>query len=115
MKTTQTHTIATLYRKTVSTHSNLFTFEERKELKNIFIKFSDQVSPKEQNIEKHISTKIKITEILLSEIGLGKAAVLSILFHEIVERKLLSVEEIDRKSTRLNSSHSDRSRMPSSA
>jgi GTP diphosphokinase / guanosine-3',5'-bis(diphosphate) 3'-diphosphatase len=96
MKTTQTHTIATLYRKTVSTHSNLFTFEERKELKNIFIKFSDQVSPKEQNIEKHISTKIKITEILLSEIGLGKAAVLSILFHEIVERKLLSVEEIEK-------------------
>ena len=96
MKTTQTHTIATLYRKTVSTHSNLFTFEERKELKNIFIKFSNQVSPKEQNIEKHISTKIKITEILLSEIGLGKAAVLSILFHEIVERKLLSVEEIEK-------------------
>jgi guanosine-3',5'-bis(diphosphate) 3'-pyrophosphohydrolase len=96
MKTTQTHTITTLYRKTVSTHSNLFTFEERKELKNIFIKFSDQVSPKEQNIEKHISTKIKITEILLSEIGLGKAAVLSILLHEIVERKLLSVEEIEK-------------------
>ena len=96
MKTTQTHTIATLYRKTVSTHSNLFTFEERKELKNIFIKFSNQVSPKEQNIEKHISTKIKITEILLSEIGLGKAAVLSILLHEIVERKLLSVEEIEK-------------------
>ena len=96
MKTTQTHTIATLYRKTVSTHSNLITFEERKELKNIFIKFSNQVSPKEQNIEKHISTKIKITEILLSEIGLGKAAVLSILFHEIVERKLLSVEEIEK-------------------
>ena len=96
MKTTQTHTIATLYRKTVSTHSNLFTFEERKELKNIFIKFSNQVSPKEQNIEKHISTKIKITEILLSEIGLGKAAVLSILLHEIVERKLLSVEGIEK-------------------
>jgi len=96
MKTIQTHPIATLYRKTVSTHSNLFTFEERKELKNIFIKFSDQVSPKEQNIEKHISTKIKITEILLSEIGLGKAAVLSILLHEIVERKLLSVEEIEK-------------------
>ncbi len=96
MKTTQTHTIATLYRKTVSTHPNLFTFEERKEIKNIFIKFSDQVSPKEQNIEKHISTKIKITEILLSEIGLGKAAVLSILLHEIVERKLLSVEEIEK-------------------
>jgi guanosine-3',5'-bis(diphosphate) 3'-pyrophosphohydrolase len=96
MKTTQTHTIATLYRKTVSTHSNLFTFEERKELKNIFVKFSNQVSPKEQNIEKHISTKIKITEILLSEIGLGKAAVLSILLHEIVERKLLSVKEIEK-------------------
>jgi len=97
MKTTQTHTIATLYRKIVRAHSNLFTYDERKELKNIFIKFSDQVSPKEQNIEKHISTKIKITEILLSEIGLGKAAVLSILLHEMVEKKLLSVEDIEKK------------------
>jgi guanosine-3',5'-bis(diphosphate) 3'-pyrophosphohydrolase len=96
MKTTQTHTIATLYRKIVSAHSNLFAYDERKELKNIFIKFSNQVSPKEQNIEKHISTKIKITEILLSEIGLGKAAVLSILLHEMVEKKLLSVEEIEK-------------------
>ena len=96
MKTTQRHTIATLYRKIVSAHSNLFAYDERKELKNIFIKFSDQVSPKEQNIEKHISTKIKITEILLSEIGLGKAAVLSILLHEMVEKKLLSVEEIEK-------------------
>lgn len=96
MKTTQRHTIATLYRKIVSAHSNLFAYDERKELKNIFIKFSDQVSPKEQNIEKHISTKIKITEILLSEIGLGKAAVLSILLHEMVEKKLLSVEKIEK-------------------
>lgn len=96
MKTTQRHTIATLYRKIVSAHSNLFAYDERKELKNIFIKFSDQVSPKEQNIEKHISTKIKITEILLSEIGLGKAAVLSILLHEMVEKKLLSVEDIEK-------------------
>ena len=96
MKTTQRHTIATLYRKIVSAHSNLFAYDERKELKNIFIKFSNQVSPKEQNIEKHISTKIKITEILLSEIGLGKAAVLSILLHEMVEKKLLSVEEIEK-------------------
>lgn len=96
MKTTQRHTIATLYRKIVSAHSNLFAYDERKELKNIFIKFSNQVSPKEQNIEKHISTKIKITEILLSEIGLGKAAVLSILLHEMVEKKLLSVEDIEK-------------------
>lgn len=96
MKTTQRHTIATLYRKIVSAHSNLFAYDERTELKNIFIRFSDQVSPKEQNIEKHISTKIKITEILLSEIGLGKAAVLSILLHEMVEKKLLSVEDIEK-------------------
>ncbi len=96
MKTTQTHTIATLYRKIVSAHSNLFSYDERTELKNIFIKFSNQVSPKEQNVEKLISTKIKITEIILSEIGLGKAAVLSILLHEMVEKKLLSVEEIEK-------------------
>ena len=32
-----------------------------------------------------------------------------------VEEKIKSIDEIDRKSTRLNSSHSQQSRMPSSA
>ncbi len=96
MKTIQTHTIATQYRTVMSTHSNLFTFSERKELKKILIKFTYKISPKEQNIEKHILKKIEIIGIVLNEIGLGKAAVLSILFHEIVEKKLLTVEEIEK-------------------
>jgi GTP diphosphokinase / guanosine-3',5'-bis(diphosphate) 3'-diphosphatase len=96
MKTTQTHAIPTQYREIVSTHPHLFSFDERKELKNIFNTFSDQISYKEKNIEKLISIKIKIIEVILSEIGLGKAAVLSVLLHEMVEKKLLSVEEIEK-------------------
>ena len=70
MKTTQRHTIATLYRKIVSAHSNLFAYDERKELKNIFIKFSNQVSPKEQNIEKTQETTIKTEEDVEKATGL---------------------------------------------
>jgi len=96
MKTTQPNAIASQYRKMVSTHPLLFAFDERKNLKNIFNKFSGQIFSKGNDTEKLISTKIKIIEIILTEIGLGKAAVLSILLHEIVEKKLLSVEEIEK-------------------
>ncbi|HZK68409.1 MAG TPA: RelA/SpoT family protein [Paludibacter sp.] len=96
MKTTQPNAIASQYRKMVSTHPLLFAFDERKNLKNIFNKFSGQIFTKGNDTEKLISTKIKIIEIILTEIGLGKAAVLSILLHEMVEKKLLSVEEIEK-------------------
>ena len=96
MKTTQPNAIASQYRKMVSTHPLLFAFDERKNLKNIFNKFSGQIFSKGNDTEKLISTKIKIIEIILTEIGLGKAAVLSILLHEMVEKKLLSVEEIEK-------------------
>jgi GTP pyrophosphokinase len=41
--------------------------------------------------------KIQIVEIILQEVGLGKAAVLSVLLHELVEQKKISIEEIELK------------------
>jgi GTP pyrophosphokinase len=75
----------------------LFTFEERKELRAIIKHYytsfpSEGVAP-----GRSISDKIKIVQIVLDEIGLGKAAVLSVLFHELVENKQLSVAEIEKK------------------
>jgi GTP pyrophosphokinase len=78
-------------------HPNLFTFEERKEIKALFIKHFDQFPAEGTAPGKSISDKISIVEIILGEVGLGKAAVLSVLLHELVEKKLLTIEEIERK------------------
>ena len=59
---------------------------------------------------------ISESKILSQLAGLGKAVIISMDHLEYFSLYFLTIkEEIDRKSTRLNSSHSDRSRMPSSA
>jgi GTP pyrophosphokinase len=85
------------YSKFLRLHPNLFTFEERKEIKALFIKHFDQFPAEGTAPGKSISDKISIVEIILGEVGLGKAAVLSVLLHELVEKKLLTIEEIERK------------------
>ena len=85
------------YSKFLRLHPNLFTFEERKEIKALFIKHFDQFPAEGTAPGKSISDKIRIIEIILGEVGLGKAAVLSVLLHELVEKKLLTIEEIERK------------------
>jgi len=85
------------YSKFLHLHPNLFTFEERKEIKALFIKHFDQFPAEGTAPGKSISDKISIVEIILGEVGLGKAAVLSVLLHELVEKKLLTIEEIERK------------------
>ena len=85
------------YSKFLRLHPNLFTFEERKEIKALFIKHFEQFPAEGTAPGKSISDKISIVEIILGEVGLGKAAVLSVLLHELVEKKLLTIEEIERK------------------
>lgn len=85
------------YSKFLRLHPNLFTYEERKEIKALFIKHFDQFPAEGTAPGKSISDKIRIVEIILVEVGLGKAAVLSVLLHELVEKKLLTIEEIEKK------------------
>lgn len=87
----------TQYRGIVHSHPNLFTFEERKELRAILKKHFDLFPNGDDKSKRSILDKIHIVEIVLDEIGLGKAAVLSVLFHELVEKKLLSISEIESK------------------
>ena len=75
----------------------LFTFEERKELRAIINLYYTSFPPEGEAPGRSISDKIKIVQIVLEEIGLGKAAVLSVLFHELVENKQLSIAEIEKK------------------
>ncbi len=85
------------YNRLIHSYPTLFNYVERKEIRAIlagyFAKF-----PLEGTLPGHtISNKIEIIGIVLNEIGLGKAAVLSVLFHELVEKRALSVAEIEKK------------------
>ena len=85
------------YSRIVHAHPTLFTFEERKELRAIMNKHFSHFPPEGDTPGRSISDKIQIVEIILDEIGLGKAAVLSVLFHELVEGNYLTINEIEKK------------------
>ena len=84
------------YGKFLHLHPTLFSYKERKEIKAVFKKHFSVYESVNESIAHSILSKIEIVNIVLDEIGLGKAAVLSVLFHELVEKKLLSVEDIEK-------------------
>jgi len=79
------------------THANLFTYEERKELKSLLKKYYESQSSTEIPYGHSLMDKLCIIDTLLNEIGLGKAAVLSVLLQELVENKQIESAEIDLK------------------
>jgi len=83
------------YRELLRLYPTLFSFEERKELRGIIKRYYALYPQEGEAPGRSISDKMKIVRIILEEIGLGKAAVLSVLFHELVENKQLSVAEIE--------------------
>jgi len=87
----------TPYSRILHAHPTLFTYNERKELRSILNKYFVLFPPEGDTPGRSISDKIQIVEIVLDEIGLGKSAVLSVLFHELVAKKQLSIAEIEFK------------------
>jgi GTP diphosphokinase / guanosine-3',5'-bis(diphosphate) 3'-diphosphatase len=83
------------YRELLRLYPTLFSYEERKELRGIIKRYYALYPQEGEAPGRSISDKMKIVQIVLEEIGLGKAAVLSVLFHELVENKQLSVAEIE--------------------
>jgi GTP pyrophosphokinase len=95
MKTKHTLNIHRQYSQFLRLHPTLFTYKERLELKKIFKTHYPVIFEKETNIGRGISDKINVVEILLNEIGLGKAAVVSVLVYELVKSKIYTVEELE--------------------
>lgn len=89
--------ISSQYLKFLRHYPTFFTYDERKEIRSIIGRFYNSYSPEGKEPGRSIADKINIVEIVLEEIGLGKAAVLSILFYELVQKKQLTVEEIESK------------------
>jgi len=85
------------YKHILQSHADIFTYSERKELKSVLKTYYAAHSTETSGPGHTISDKIRVVEIILDEIGLGKSAVVSILLRELVEHKQLSIEEIEKK------------------
>ena len=89
--------IRTKYKQLIYSHSSLFSFDERKQIRSILANYY-AVNQLETDLRGNtIVDKIEIIEIVLNEIGLGKSAVLSVLFHKLVEKKVITVNDIEKK------------------
>ena len=97
MDTTNKLSLRTHYTSLLHLYPALFTYEERKELRSIIKQYYALFPLEGEAPGRSISDKIQIVKIILEEIGLGKAAVLSVLFHELVENNQLSIAEIESK------------------
>lgn len=97
MSTNSTRIIRNQYRKFLTLHPNLFSLEERKLIRGIITANQSQFPDDGVVPGRSINDKFNIIEITLEEIGLGKAAVLSVLFRELVENKSITILDIERK------------------
>lgn len=86
-----------LYRNLLDSHSTLLNSDERKELRSILKKYFIQKKDFSVSSDEYIFTILQILDIILNEIGLGKPAVISVLFIEAIEDKFISSEELDKR------------------
>jgi GTP pyrophosphokinase len=75
----------------------MFPFQERKDIKQMLKEYY-RFHPQQFTSSGHsIEDNLHIIQILLDEIGLGKASVLSVLFMEPIKNNYLTVPEIEQK------------------
>jgi GTP pyrophosphokinase len=97
MKTNQLNKIGHLYRQVLKRHFSLFSYDERKEIRLLLKTEYRYLSKLYRTDEQIWSDKMQIIEIVLTEIGLGKSAVLSILFQELVDNNRISTVQLEDK------------------
>lgn len=95
MKRPSLHSIRDFYRNFLRLHPSMFSYTERKELRKLLKNFykSNVATPIDHG--HSIYDKIEVIKLVFNEIGLGKAAILSVLLHESVEQKKLTIAEIE--------------------
>jgi len=89
--------VAQSYMRFLKLHGNIFSYDERKEIKGLYKQHFRQTSTSVSYPDDPVLYKLAVAEIIIDEVGLGKTAVLAFLFHELVRDKKLSVDEIERK------------------
>lgn len=85
----------TLYRSLFRKHSTLFTQKERKEIRRLLFEFLTDENCSISDPHKFINRNLHIISILLNEMGLGKAAVLSLLFIQPLKNKHIDIAELE--------------------
>ena len=96
-KTNLPSAISSHYIKLLRTHPSLFTYAERTELRVVLNKYYGGLNPQSIPFGHTIIDKLCIVNTVLNELGLGKAAVLSVLLQGAVESKQIETSEIDKK------------------
>ncbi len=91
------NTLQSIYKRLLYKHTSLFTFEERQYIKKYLTEYYLNNSQLVIPFGRSIYDKLCICETILNEIGLGKAAVLSILFQDLVDNKAINIAEIEKK------------------
>ena len=85
-----------LYRKLLGAYGNLFKKDEWTELKSILAVNYNAVS-ENGTVNRSLDEKMRVVEILLDEMGMGKPAVLSVLLLDFFDKKQLNVESVEKK------------------
>lgn len=96
MAATLTSNIRKQYKSLVQLHEGLFVFTERKQLKLLLRKCFIASNQSKAEALKASSYKMAVVESVLNEVGLGKAAVISVLFQDFIQQKLISVAELEK-------------------
>ncbi|MBN2767290.1 MAG: bifunctional (p)ppGpp synthetase/guanosine-3',5'-bis(diphosphate) 3'-pyrophosphohydrolase [Paludibacteraceae bacterium] len=97
MTSTHLPPITSLYRKLLYAHNNLFSYNERRDIKLWLKKFYNSESIQQQAFGHSLADKLCITDTVLNELGLGRAAILSVLFQEAVDMNLISIDDIEKR------------------
>ncbi len=88
--------IQKLYKKIFPYTRNFINVEERREIQRLLQKIIVENEWTEKEILTFIKNKIEISYILLSEIGLGKSALISYLFVDVVESGEISSDILEK-------------------
>lgn len=97
MNSTTKPAIHTKYLQLIRTYPELFTADERKELKRLLDGYYSSKKEQSNQPGQSVGDRIEIVGIVLDEIGLGKPAVLSVLLHGLVESGQLTIKDINQK------------------
>lgn len=85
------------YKRLVQQNETLFSFSERMLLKSLLKSLLTNSGKSSSAIEAFLWEKFFICQTILHEVGLGKSAVLSVVFKELIQNKSISVADIEKQ------------------
>lgn len=103
MSATPVQTIRQLYQSLLRQYPVLFSFEERVALKHILTAYYRDYNKNSITDIDPVRYKLQVAGILLNEVGLGKAAVLGFLLHDLVQSRKITPEDVEKRfNTQVN-------------